>query len=79
MGEDKLEAFKKKIIGKKIVDIIVEPYWEPYYDEKNIECDAGDIYLVLDDGTKLRIWNSEWGGIEIQTPQEEKLLMRESK
>ena len=33
-------------------------------EEAGLECDAGEIYLFLDDGSRLVFWNSEWGGVD---------------
>jgi len=60
----KLEEIKKKIVGKKIVDIVVDGEYE--VNSYGIECDMGEVYLVLEDGTIISAWNSEWGGIEIK-------------
>jgi len=63
----KSSKFLKRFIGRKIVDIAFD-YWMVDcwdVDEEGVEIDGGDIYLLLDDGTVLKFWNSEWGGVKI--------------
>ena len=66
--KDLLEEIKKKIVGKKIVDIVVDGEYEVR--GNLLECDMGEVYLVLEDGTIISAWNSEWGGIEIKKKEE---------
>jgi hypothetical protein len=36
----------------------------------SLEVDEGDIIIAFEDDTKLKVWNSEWGGIEIEEKEE---------
>lgn len=59
--------FKKRIIGKRIVDISAEDCYEGFdTDEERVECDSGCIVIKLEDGTVLECWNSEWGRLRIR-------------
>lgn len=56
---------REMLKGKTIERVKVTECYAFSVNEKELECDDGDIFLVFTDGTKLRIWNSEWGGIEL--------------
>ena len=65
-----------KIVGKKIVNVEIKNCQnKDYLKEDSIVCDSGDIFIYLDDGTVLRFWNSEWGGIEVV--KEEKTIEKQ--
>jgi hypothetical protein len=65
------EKATKLLKGKKIALVLVRPDpWEEFKEEEtvkglNVEAYTGDVILVLEDGTKVIAWNSEWGGIFI--------------
>jgi len=72
-GKDMLaieEDLTKILKGKRIVMVTympdkyleVEKRLKP--DKASLQYDSGEIYIVLDDGTLIEAWNSEWGGIE---------------
>jgi len=60
------EELKERIVGRRIIDVKVKGCMEGLkVSESSIECDAGSIFLILNDFTVIEIWNSEWGGIRI--------------
>ena len=69
------EKATKLLKGKKIVLVLIDDelkvYGETGYEEKenskelSVRVDEGKVILVLEDGTKIIAWNSEWGGIRI--------------
>ena len=69
-----MSNFAETLLGKTIKAIYPEKddpekanhgWSERHYevDEENITCDAGVIIVEFTDGTSMRVWNSEWGGI----------------
>lgn len=59
---------EKILIGKTIKGIVYDDFLIPDNDEnKELSIDSNDIYILLSDGSKLKIWNSEWGGIIYET------------
>ena len=60
----------KLLVGKTIKKIY--PRKDGEYDREEYEVDASDIrndsggiIIEFDDGTKIDVWNSEWGGINL--------------
>ena len=66
MKDDDLYEAKitKSIKGKKIKKVVV-PWIQSanLNDEYIVSKDMGEIFIVLEDGTVLKCWTSEWGGI----------------
>jgi len=60
--------------GRRVVAVAYEPYYsslvskyrkrEGGNDVTGLEYDGHEIYLILSDGSMVKAWNSEWGGIE---------------
>ena len=69
--EELLSRIKKLIVGKRIVDIIVDEDAEVRFHgiDYTIEDDMGEITLVLEGGIRIKAWNSEWGGIDIEVSE----------
>jgi len=64
---DRCERDIREVLkGKTIKRVIPTDCYAFTVTKKALECDDGDIYFEFTDGTKLRIWNTEWGGIEIE-------------
>jgi len=62
----KAEEISKTLYGKKIVGVFYDGEKQEGTSSE-LEVDGGDIYILLDDGTVIKVWNSEWGGIEVTT------------
>lgn len=64
--EESLEQISSLVKGKRIVEIAHE---NPIIGLEDRLCDidigGGECYIVLDDGSVIKIWNSEWGGISL--------------
>lgn len=64
--EKGMSQISQLVNGKRVSKIT---YRNPIIgDEDNlcdIEIDGGECYIVLDDDSVIRVWNSEWGGIEL--------------
>jgi len=53
-----------KIIGSRILAVLTVDCQDPRpIKEDSISCDSGDIYIILDNGYILKVWNSEFGGV----------------
>jgi DNA-directed RNA polymerase subunit RPC12/RpoP len=66
----KAEEISKTLVGKKIVGVYYDIEREDGMRENTSDSlwiDAGDIYLLLDDGVFVKASNSEWGGIDYLT------------
>ena len=64
---DRCERDLREVLkGKTIKRVTVSDCYTYEITGKWIECDDGYIYFEFTDGTKLKIWNSEWGGIELE-------------
>ena len=70
------EKLLEKIRNKKIVDIVSTADYHTRTDdhEIGIECgdhdsDGGERVLLLDDGSCICVWSSEWGGLEWFPPK----------
>jgi hypothetical protein len=67
--------------GRRVVAVAYEPYHSflvSKYKEREggndvigLEYDGHEIYLILSDGSMVKAWNSEWGGIEYLTKRSE--------
>ena len=67
--------------GRRVVAVAYEPYHsflvskyrkrEGGNDVTGLEYDGHEIYLILSDGSMVKAWNSEWGGIECLTRRPE--------
>ena len=44
-------------------------------DKKDCEVDTGKVYIECEDGTIIKCWNSEWGGIEVIDKNDSDYLM----
>lgn len=65
MEGKKHAEIEKMLIGKTIIGVVYDDFLTPDSDEnKNLSIDGGDICILLSDGTKIKHWNSEWGGIK---------------
>ena len=60
-----LNEVVKKVLGAKIIGITTYDCL-PDVTEDMIECDAGSIYVFLDNGYVLEFHNSEFGYMEIK-------------
>jgi hypothetical protein len=64
--EDLTKILKGKMIA--MVTYMPDEYLEVEKrlkpDKASLRYDTGEIYIILDDGTLIKAWNSEWGGIE---------------
>ena len=69
MSADQIAKISDTLRGRTIIGIgFHESYVEDgVRDESNmLEVDAGEIFIILDDGTVIDCWNSEWGGIDLR-------------
>ena len=66
MDKIKHAEIEKELIGKTIIGIIYDPECNSpnYNDESELSIDYTNIFILLSDNTKIKCWNSEWGGIE---------------
>ena len=64
---DKMEhaEIEKELIGKTITGVIFDPdcTHPNCNDTESLTIDNTDIFICLSDGSKIKCWNSEWGGI----------------
>ena len=78
--EELKEEFKKRIVNTIITDIDISRSHDIYEtdrdslteDDIDLVSDAVDIFIHLNNGVVLKIWNSEWGGITILKTDEQK-------
>jgi len=69
----KAEGISKTLYGKRIVGVVYKGASRVDVDFK-LEVDNGSIYILLDDGTAIKAWNRERGGIEIAEGENNPLL-----
>ena len=55
---------RKNLIGKKIIDISATSSLD-IDNGVHLESDAGYIFITLDTKEVIRIWNSEWCGLQL--------------
>lgn len=65
MKGKKHAEIENKLVGKTIIGVVYDDFLTPDYDENDkLSIDACEICILLSDGTKIKTWNSEWGGIQ---------------
>ena len=53
------------LIGKTIIGVVYDDFLIPGDDVNDrLSIDSADICILLSDDTKIKSWNSEWGGIK---------------
>ena len=60
----------KDLKGCKIIDVLFSKKPTSYSDHKNNSCynnSEGEILLVCENGIKISFWNSEWGGMVVDS------------
>ena len=80
--EELEQEFKKRIEGATITDIDISRSQDVYKsqspffsdDDLKVKANAVDIFIHLDNGVVLKLWNSEWGGITILKTEQQKQL-----
>jgi len=68
MGE--IDDFNKRVAGKKVVKIVQGGSLHSRTDDGGVALECGDedggdgeAVILLDDGSSICVWASEWGGM----------------